>query len=243
MTIRTRRRLILCALVVLCTLPAEALVLPVLRTPDAGAAAREWAASLGHDELQQAGFDIHAYPYLYRRALLAAFSPEERAQVWQRHFRDFLNAHPDLDVYQRAVLSRALALSTPDVFSGPPAPVYVQDQLTAAYVAAIALFGKTTARDLFIRLGPDPGGSSELPLQVRLTNMLRGYFVAHADETLDCDCADAGDCGVPSRSTCSEAVSCTPDTEFPMCGPLWCYACIGTCQTTSAGASQSGSRH
>jgi diadenosine tetraphosphatase ApaH/serine/threonine PP2A family protein phosphatase len=234
-TTRTRRRLILCALLAIFTLPAEALVMPVLRNPDPAVAARGWVASLGADQLQQASFDIHAYPYLYRRALMAALSPEERAQVWQRHFRDFLNAHPDLDGAQRGLISRAVALSTPDVFSGSPAPGYVQDQLTAAYVAAMTLLGKATARELFIRLGPDPGSSDELPLSVRVSDALRSYFVAHAGETPDCDCADVHDCDVPSRAACSEAVSCTADTDYPMCGPLWCYACTGTCQVRAGG--------
>jgi hypothetical protein len=207
----------------------------VVRTPDPAIAAREWASSLGREELQQPGFDIHAYPYLYRRALLAAFSPEERAQVWQRHFRDYLNAHPDLDYTQRAVISRAIAIATPDVFSGSVAPGYVRDQLDAGYAAAMTVFGKATARELFIRLGPDPIGSGELPLSVRLMDGLRSYFVAHAGEAPDCDCSEAADCEVPSRTVCSEALSCAPDADYPMCGPLWVGTCTGACQVRSGG--------
>jgi hypothetical protein len=231
MTVRTRRRLIVCLLLAFVTLPAEALVLPVLRTPDPAAAAREWAAALSPADLQAAAVDIHAYPYVFRRAIMGALTPEERSLAWQRHFRDYLNGHPDLDVIQRSVINRAIALATPDVFSGPPAPALVQDQLSAIYGAAMTFFGKTTARELFIRMGPDPGGSGGLPLSMRLTNALRDYFVAYAREVGACECADTTDCELPIASyTCSDTVECTPDIDFPMCGPLWCYACTGTCQ-------------
>jgi hypothetical protein len=238
MTVRTRRRLMMCLLLGLITLPAEAVVLPVLRTPDPAMAARDWASDLGTNDLQTAALDIHAYPYVYRRAIMGALTPDERAQAWQAHFQSYLSRHPELTVTQQAVLERAAALATSDLFTGNVAPADVQDQLTSTYAAAIQLLGLTTARDLFYRMGS--GDTADAPagglsLVARLTNSVREYFIVHAARSNACTCSDDADCWEPWQNIiCTETVDCDAVTNFPMCGPLWCYACTGTCKSISS---------
>ena len=236
MTARTRRRLLVCLLLALITLPAEAVVLPALLNPSPAAAARAFVADLGPDGVQLAALDIHAWPYHHRRAIMAALTSDERATVWQRHFREFQTTHPDLDASQRAVIERAIQLASPDLFNGQPALASVQDQLNGVYAAASLVFGKNTARELFFRLGPDRGGQSSqggggLSPLASVTDWLRTHFVANADSDPDCQCWDLADCELPLHSYyCTETITCNVDIDFPMCGPLWCYACVGTCK-------------
>ena len=54
---------------------------------------------------------------------------------------------------------------------------------------AVTLLGREEAEYLFARLGPRDGQfASAEPVGMRLTNWVRGLFVAMADEAEDCDC-------------------------------------------------------
>src|ERR1039457_4472358 len=81
MTARPRRRLTVLFVLALFTLPVQALVGPALRTPDMGAAAREWVADLSPTALHGAATDIRAYPFEFRRAIMAALTPDDRVSV------------------------------------------------------------------------------------------------------------------------------------------------------------------
>ena len=81
----TRRRLVVCAAACVLALPAEAALLAAMRAPGSDAAAREWAESLRNEDLQDAAQRIQEYPYYYRRAIMAALEPDDRAATW-RHY-------------------------------------------------------------------------------------------------------------------------------------------------------------
>ena len=114
MTATTRRRLTVCFVLGLVTLPAEALLLPVARTRDPRVAATEWAATLTQDQVQAAASQIQDYPYVYRRAIMALLTPAARSAVWQNHFAQYLANHPDLNATQAQLIQDAIAAATPD---------------------------------------------------------------------------------------------------------------------------------
>ncbi len=60
MNASTRNRLMLCAVVGLITIPAEAMLLPVARTPNPAAAAVEWTEGLNPADLHDAAANIEA---------------------------------------------------------------------------------------------------------------------------------------------------------------------------------------
>src|SRR5580765_969615 len=108
MTSRTRGRLMICLILGLVTLPAEALLLPVARTPDPKVAATEWAADLSPAALQSAAVQMENYPAVYRRAIMRQLDPRSRADVWRLHFRRYLMSHRELTKAQMLVLYRAI---------------------------------------------------------------------------------------------------------------------------------------
>ena len=113
MTTRTRRRLIFCVLVAALTLPAESVLLQAVSTATPTDAALQWAAGLSPDSLELAGDQIHAYPFIYRQAIMRAATPERRAQIWRSHIADYAQSHPDLSSDQLAVLQAAMTLASP----------------------------------------------------------------------------------------------------------------------------------
>src|SRR3954470_20569735 len=122
MTASTRSKLMFALTIGLITLPAEALLLPVARTPNASVAAVEWAASLDPSELRHAAAHIETYPGLYRKAIMATLSPADRSDTWRSYFRDYADSHPALTAEQRSVIQDAIDVASPDVFKPPVAP-------------------------------------------------------------------------------------------------------------------------
>lgn len=234
MTPTTRRRLFVLAVIGLLALPVEAVLLPVARTPEPAAAALEWVDRLAADDLGAAAADIQAYPVRYRRAIMTALTPVDRAGVWQQHFQAYLVRNPQLSAEGAAVIERAAALVASETFELPVRPE-LQDQIDAIFADAIETLGEDAARDLFVDLGPkDVRHVNALPLRQRLADSVRSWRVASARFT-DCNCSpdlDTCDLGPDPWLECSELFTCEFDIDWPMCGPFWSWGCTGWCAIT-----------
>jgi hypothetical protein len=93
------------------------------------------------------------------------------------------------------------------------------------------------ATELFVTLGPkEPVGENPLPLAQRLADSVRSWRVVSAapkEDTATCNCnIDIDTCDVMPDPwlKCSELYTCDFDLNWPMCGPLWCWACTGWCK-------------
>lgn len=235
MTARTRRRLTLCLVVAALALPIEAVLLPVAWNPDADAAAAEWVDALEPADLRLAAYDIDHYPARYRRAMMTALTPEERADAWRASFERFVDAHPQLSVEQRAVVEEAQALLQPDVFV-PPLRPDLRERIDSVFKRAVDALGDEAAKELFVTLGPaEVGTRNALPWRQRLADSVRTWRSASARRT-DCNCnveIDTCDIGPDPWLACSELYTCDFDLSWPMCGPLWSWACTGWCKIVS----------
>ena len=232
MTSRTRSRLTLCLIVGLVALPAEALLLPVARTPDATVAAAEWTATLTPAELEKASLEIDTFPPVYRRAIMNRLEPATRSDAWRAHFQRYLAQNQQLTREQVAIVQDAIDLASPEVFD-PPVRPELKDQVSKIFNKAVAALGSKTANELFITLGPQGAPrNSPLPIVQRLADQIRGWRVAQADYP-DCNCnpeIDTCDIEPDPWLVCSEMYTCNYDLSWPMCGPLWCWACTGWCK-------------
>jgi len=224
-TAKTRRRVLVCVVAMLLTLPIETILLRAISTPDSKQAVREWVAGLSADELDQAASQIESYPFGYRREIVRALSGGKRVAVWQRHIRTYRNSHPGLDVASVELLDAAVALLTPEFFSAPTSAERAQakaigDQLTA-------LIGRGEAEYVLYRLGPRDGTFASLePLSERAANWVRRLVTALADAE-DCDCSSDWGCG--GGAQCRTGTRCTPDESWPAGGGLWNETCDGIC--------------
>jgi hypothetical protein len=226
---RTRRRLILCSLIVALTLPAEAILLQAA-TSDPKTLAIEWAQSLPEDVLRAVGDDIASFPFIYRRAIMRFSKPERRSQIWRACIYEFLNAHPDLPAETVAALQSAIALATPENLSNPSAAAKAQTQALGEKLRA--LLGKEDADDVLYRLGPRDGTfTSHAPVNHQLTNWVRAKLTAFAAPSVtDCDCNLSWGCDGGSM-TCRDSTGCTVDDSWPACGFLWNSDCDGKCRS------------
>jgi hypothetical protein len=232
----TRRLLIGCALVAAIAVPVEGVLLAAMRTPSHAAAARVWATSLSADDLQDASLRIETYPYFYRRAIMTALEPAGRAQVWRRYLATYAAAHPDLDVAARALLGRAAAAMSADVFDDNPPADHIAE-LATVFEIGLNVFGRRTAADLFMRLGPDDTSYEQLPVSERMTNLVRDWISVHAASAADCECTSLfpTSCDVSNAAgeLCGESNSCDPIVSWPSCGVAWATPCNGVCNTQS----------
>jgi hypothetical protein len=232
MTPRTRRRVTLCAVLSLLILPAEIVLLPVARTPDPLEAAMAWTDGLSPAELQQASFEIDAYPAVYRRAILGALGPEDRSAAWRVHLLKYRSAHPDLTPEQSALIEEAIEIATGEAFQ-PPIRPELKFQIQRTFNRAITVLGPKAAQELFVSLGPkDDLHRNALPLTQQIADRVRSWRVVSASVP-DCNCnidIDTCDVGFDPWLQCSEQYSCEFDLDWPMCGPLWAWACTGWCK-------------
>jgi hypothetical protein len=235
MSAPTRNRLMMCLVIGLITLPAEALLFPVARTPNAGVAAAEWTASLDPADLRAAATNIDAFPAPYRRAIMTALDPVDRANAWRGYFHSYIAAHPELTPEQLAVLDESMDVITPASFT-VPVSADVRDRIGKAFGHAQQALGVPAATELFVTLGPKQlKKANALPLMQQLGDRLRNWRVvsAAAPEPLDCNCnidIDTCDLEPDPWLICSEQYTCTFDLTWPMCGPLWSWACTGWCK-------------
>ena len=236
MTASTRSKLMMCLVVGLIALPAEALLLPVARTPNPIVAATEWAASLDAAELREAASNIDAYPGHYRKAIMSGLTPADRADAWRAFMGKHIEANPSLTPDQIAVLTEAMALVTPEVFVAPLRPE-LKDQIGRVFDKSQKVLGKVAATELFVTLGPKQlARSNALPLTQRIADNVRSWRVASAQAmptTPECQCnieMDTCDLLPDPWLQCSEQYVCEFDMTWPMCGPLWSWACTGWCK-------------
>lgn len=231
MTVKTRRRLVICVVALAVTLPAESILLQALATSDEKEVARTWVQSLPPDQVRGAASAIEAFPFAYRREIMRALSPAERAKVWRDHIASYITSHPDLDISVVALLSNAASLATPDEFAAPSDEGRQQIGIIAEQTKI--LLGTEDTLDLFYRLGPkEVGFASAVPVTQQLANFIRGRFVVQANAD-DCDCSTSFGCDGGGAAHCQGGVSCNRDETWPMCGWLWNQVCDGLC---SAGA-------
>ncbi len=242
MTSATRRRLTLCLVVAVLTLPVETVLLPVAWNPDPNAAAAEWVDGLAPADLRLAAYEIDRYPAHYRRAMLSALTPDDRADAWRAQFDRYVDTHRNLSAEQRAVVREARALLTPSAFQPPLSPD-LRDRIDVMFKRSVEVLGDAGAKELFVTLGPaDPGEANALPLRQRLADSVRSWRVASARRT-DCNCnveIDTCDIGPDPWLACSELYTCQFDLSWPMCGPLWSWACTGWCKIVDGPAGMEG---
>lgn len=232
---RTRRVVLACALITALMVPVEAALMAAMRTPDAAAAAKAWAASQSPQDIDNIARHIQDYTFFYRRAIMAALEPDARSIVWRRYLASYIESHPEIDTAGRTLIQRAAATMTPEVFDDNPPPARVA-ALAAIFETAVPLFGRRTANDLFIRLGPEVTSDQALPWSMRVTNIVRNWMSVSAS-TADCECSSlfATSCDVigAAGDTCTEAIGCDPIGQWPMCGVAWAAPCNGVCATVS----------
>jgi hypothetical protein len=225
-TAKTRRRVIGCVVALALTLPAESILLQAIGTPSSKQAVRQWVASLSSKDLLAAANAIESYPVIYRKEIMRALTPDLRAQIWREHIQMYIDTHPGLSSDALPALRAAIALITPDLFDGTGAKHRAETALVADQITA--LLGRAEAEYLLYRLGPkDEQTASIEPLGMRLSNYVRDMLVVLATAD-DCDCSGGWGCE-SFGSSCRTSGSCTPDTDWPMCGWLWNEECDGLC--------------
>lgn len=232
MTASTRSRLMFCLVVGLIALPAEALLLPVARTPNPVTAAVQWSATLDTAELREAAGNIEAYPAVYRKAIMGALTPADRSTAWRKFFQDYIDSHPSLTKDQLAVLRDAIDVASPEVLGGT-ASADARKRVSDVFAKAQTVLGPNAAKELFVTLGPkEPVGANALPYTQQLADRLRSWRVVNAD-VIGCNCnieIDTCDLLPDPWLACSELYTCEFDLTWPMCGPLWSWACTGWCK-------------
>ncbi len=229
--LQTSRILIATAIVVALCAVVETTVMAALRAGNDASAATAWAERLSTTELQDAALKIQTYPHFYRRALMTALEPDDRAATWRHYLTTYAQAHPELDVASRALITRAASAMTPEVFDDNP-PADRLAELASIYEVSQTLLGRRVAIDLFLRLGPDDNSLAALPISERATITVRRWLFAEAAST-DCECtaqlSASCDAAGAAGSTCSATSSCEPVVTWPMCGLVWALPCNGVC--------------
>lgn len=215
------------AVALLLTLPTETILLKALTTPNAKQAAQQWVQGLTPSQLSSAASSIQAYPFAYRRAIMAALSPGMQSWVWQSYLESYLAANPNLDANTVSELQAAIALMSPDLLSRSATDAE-RTQIHAIAAEVTASLGTETALDLLYYLGPADGTfSSAEPITQRLADLVRRSFTLYANGS-DCDCNTGWGCGVGS---CPGSTGCNVITSWPACGWLWEDPCDGSCSS------------
>jgi hypothetical protein len=218
--------------VVALTLPAESILLKALETPSLQEAAQQWVASLPDGTLASAAGSIQAYPFTYRREIMARLPPALRSLVWRAHIARYVQSHPELDADAVALLHTAIGLASPDNLAHATDESRAQINLVGNQIKA--MLGKDTAEYLLYRLGPNDGTfASAVPIGQRLANTVRSMFVALARAN-DCECNIEWGCG-GAFSYCADASGCAVRNEWPACGWLWDDPCNGSCKFGNIG--------
>jgi hypothetical protein len=209
------------------------LLLPVARTPNPIAAAVEWTASLDSAALRQAAANIEAYPPVYRKAIMGALTPDDRSTAWRQFFQNYLDANSSLTADQIAVVREAMDVASPAAF-GPGISAETKQRITEAFTRAEKVLGPNAAKELFVTLGPKQSlKANALPFRQQLADNMRSWRVVSAEESVGCNCnieIDTCDLMPNPWLACSELYTCDFDQSWPMCGPLWSWACTGWCK-------------
>jgi hypothetical protein len=231
MTVRTKRRVLVCLVLLAVTLPVELMLLHALAAPAEKEQISSWVANLSSEELEKASDAVQLYPLRYRKEIMRAVSPTKRSIVWRAHIGAYLLAHPELDEATRITLKAAIIAASPEALSQPTTDS--RERIRAVAEQLVALLGRDEAEELLYRLGPRDGTFASLqPLSHKLAGYIRSMAVALALEA-DCDCN--GDWGCEIGARCDTAISCTVDEDWPACGWLWSDPCNGLCRTGANG--------
>jgi hypothetical protein len=228
-TIKTRRRVFLSALMLLLTMPAEVVFFKALQWPDDKLAAQDWASSLATSDLSIAADSIQAYSLVYRRAIMRSLSPNGRAAVWRRHIDRYIWQHPELGSDALTALKAAQGALTPRALSRPTTGDRVAMEAVATQIEQ--LLGREEALYLLYQLGPRDTSTlaSAEPLVMKLAAMVRrqvGLIARYGD----CECAGSFGCG-GYMEICTGEYYCQWDVEWPMCGWGWLDICDGMCRS------------
>lgn len=230
MTAKTRRRIVMCVVAMILTLPIETILLRAISIPSSQDGVRAWVSYLGVDRLNTAADKIQAYPFIYRKEILRALGAEVRAKVWARHIATYRDNHPGLSPAADELLDEAISLLTPEFFSAPTS----DDRARAKKIGdqLVLLIGREEAEYVLYRLGPRDGTfASAEPLAERAVNWVRRALTAFANAE-DCDCASDWGCG--GAASCRTSTGCAPDADWPACGWLWNETCDGLCGMSSS---------
>lgn len=225
MTIHTKRRVIVGAMALLLTLPAETILLKAISTPTQAQAAQAYAQSLSPAQLSTAAASIESYPVAYRRAIMTALPAPLQASTWQNHLEMYLSANPNLDAPTVQALQAAIALISPGLFSRAPTAAE-RTEIHAIAGQVTTSLGQATALNLLYNLGPADGTFvSAEPLTNKMAAFLSRTFILRADSG-NCNCNSGWGCG---DSNCDSSSGCSTVTSWPACGWLWEDPCDGSC--------------
>jgi hypothetical protein len=145
----------------------------------------------------------------------------------------YVDAHPELTDDQRQVLKDAADVAAPEAFQ-PPLNAALQTRISGVFNRAIEVLGRQATNELFVTLGPaNVGQHSRLPMTQQIADRVRSWRTASA-AVPDCNCnIDIDTCDFLDPDpwlVCSEQYTCKFDQTWPMCGPLWSWACTGWCK-------------
>ena len=239
MTSRTRSRVTFCLILGLLTLPAEALLLPVARTPKADEAALEWAADLSAAQLRGGRRSRSMrIPLVYRKRAAHA---DERG----RSFRCLAHVSASLP----ARTSRPDARTDRVRRRGDRAAVVrrlrrrrwrrtSRNRSARSSTKRSSLLGNQNAEELFVTLGPEETAARQRAAVHAAVGATRSAAGASSTPSIpDCNCnIDIDTCDIWPEDDwlqCSEMYTCNFDLSWPMCGPFWSWACTGWCKIIS----------
>jgi hypothetical protein len=225
-TTRTRRTLFISFLVLALTLPAETILLKALQSPNDITAVQGWVADLDSAELTSAANQIQSYPFLYRKEIMRALTPDARSSVWRNHIATYIRQHPELGSDAVNALNAAIAVATPHALSADATKTEVAASVAVGEQIS-TLLGRDTAKYLLYYLGPVDGTfASREPLTMKLASFVRSHFVVLAES---CDCAMYFGCDIWGGE-CTQSTWCDSNSAWPACGWLFNSTCDALCR-------------
>lgn len=203
------------------------------RAPDHGH--RVGAAEEIYDEM----LSVHARD---RGTILEPYSSGTKAAVWTHHLLTVMGNHPEFTTEQRAVITDALKVLTPELFeveqSDPRWRTVVDAPLRAITIRAQRLFSAPLARELFLDLGPREGSR-----QVQSDCRYPENPTAKEDQRVDlrslrpatndtpyCQCSTSSDYCDSSGIGLYYCKGGGCYFKSSGCGTFWQYACTGLCE-------------
>jgi hypothetical protein len=231
MTVKTRRRLLVCLVAIAVLLPVETILLRAISTPDSRQAAQDWAEGLDAPGRERAAVEIRDYPFEYRKEIMRVLPPARRSSVWRDHLQSYLDTHRGLDETVVIAIQAAMDAMSVEAFENPSAAA--RDRIVIVSEQLSDLLGREEAEYLMYRLGPTDGTfASREPVLERLTNLVRRTVLQAFSG--DCTCATGWGCDGYSTH-CADGTGCDPDESWPMCGWGWSETCDGQCRGGVAG--------
>lgn len=231
MRLKTRRRVGFTFVLGLLLLPTELIMLDVLRAEDSRTAAHEWAEDLSAEELAGVASDLFAYPFEYRRAAMAALTPDGRSSAWRGVLRAYSQTHQLTDGQNEVVRRVATFMSAANL--GPRLDAPARATLKAIGVDARRLLGSEDAARLLTLKSTLDTGHGRLPMRLRAAQWVRGRVNVTATFE-NCGCASESSwcrVGENPQAVCRDfGGACSEDTSWPACGDGWAYDCDGICE-------------